>query len=387
MTSTPAITTSTVHSGSVGEAGAMYSRLLVTDPDGPHRGALLLTCELRLGVADPGGPVFPVWRSDDGGRTWREHARVVDELGRGNRYQPVIYELPADVAHLRRGDLLLAGNAIPADGSSTTIVLYSSRDGGATWAFESIVDSGGPAVYDPSRTSTTTSIWEPELILVDGVLAVYFADEREKHRDMLQVISRRTTTDLRSWTDVATVVGIGERYRRPGMFVATGPLPDGSYRAVVEIVGPHEVPIHWRSSPDGVDWGDPGDLGPMLVSTEGVVLSGTPNLAWCPDGAGGATLVATARHSWLDGTEANHALVSDDLGATWHAMELPVAAVRHVHGDASGYSQAVRWNADGELVQATTVRNAAGSHDVVVAVVAGDWRERIRLGDGDEEER
>lgn len=373
----PSVTTTVVHAGSVGEAGAMYSRLLATDPAGPHGGALLLTCELRLGITDPAGPVFPVWRSDDGGRTWREHARVADHLGRGNRYQPVVYELPGDVAHLHRGDLLLAGNAIPADGSTTTITLYSSTDGGASWTFESVVDSGGPALYDGSRTSTTTSIWEPELLLVDGVLAVYFADEREKHRDMLQVISRRTSTDLRTWTAVETVVGLSERYRRPGMFVATGPLPDGSYRAVVELVGPHEVPIHWRASHDGVDWGDPADVGRLLVSREGVVLSGTPNVAWTTDGAGGATIVATARHSWLDGREANHALVSDDLGASWSALRLPVEAVRHVHGDSSGYSQAVRWNAAGELVQATTVRNAAGSHDVVVAVVAGDWRARV----------
>ncbi|MFI2102461.1 sialidase family protein [Isoptericola sp. NPDC019693] len=375
--SAPDVDITVVHSGSVGEAGAMYSRLLSTDPQGPHAGAMLLTCELRLGVADPAGPVFPVWRSQDGGRTWGEHARVADHLGRGNRYQPVVYELPGDVAHLRRGDLLLAGNAIPGDGSTTTITLYSSTDGGATWQFESVVDSGGPALYDPSRTSTTTSIWEPELVLVDGVLAVYFADEREKHRGMLQVISRRTTTDLRTWTDVETVAGVPDRYRRPGMFVATGPLPDGTYRAVVEYVGPAEVPIHLRSSRDGVDWGDPAEAGPLLVSREGVVLSGTPNLAWTPDGAGGATIVATARHSWLDGTEANHALVSDDLGETWSAMRLPVDAVRHVRGDSSGYSQAVRWNAAGELVQATTVRNAAGSHDVVVAVVRGDWRARI----------
>ncbi|MFC8599088.1 sialidase family protein [Isoptericola sp. NPDC057191] len=373
------VETTVVHSGSVGEAGAMYSRLLVTDPHGPHAGAMLLTCELRLGVADPAGPAFPVWRSPDGGRSWSEHARVADHLGRGNRYQPVLYELPGDVAHLRRGDLLLAGNAIPGDGSTTTITLYSSTDGGASWQFESVVDSGGPAVYDPSRTSTTTAIWEPELVLVDGTLAVYFADEREKHRGMLQVISRRTTTDLRTWTDVETVAGVPDHYRRPGMFVATGPLPDGSYRAVVEYVGPPEVPIHLRSSPDGLDWGDPAEAGPLLVSREGVVLSGTPNLAWTPDGAGGATLVATARHSWLDGVEANHALVSDDLGATWSAMRLPVHAVRRVHGDSSGYSQAVRWNAAGELVQATTVRNGAGSHDVVVAVVQGDWRARVGL--------
>ncbi|GAA4966987.1 sialidase family protein [Kineococcus glutinatus] len=373
----PGVTTTVVHRGSVGEAGSMYTRLTACDPAGRNAGALLLTWELRLGVTDPGGPVFPVLRSLDGGRTWHEHARVTDPLGRGNRYQPVIYELPADLAHLRAGDLLLAGNSIPADGSSTTLVLHSSRDGGATWELEGVVDEGGPAVYDPSRTSTTTAVWEPDLLLVDGVLHVCYADERRKAQGMLQTISRRSTRDLRTWGDVETVVGVPNRWTRPGMFVATGPLPDGTYRAVVEVVGPHEVPIHLRTSADGVDWGDPAQLGPQLVGRDGVSLSGTPNIAWCPDGRGGTTLLATGRHSWLDGREGNHALVSDDGGATWRSVKLPVPAVRHVHGDSTGYSQSVRWNAAGELVQATTVRGATGSSDVVVAVVEGDWRRLV----------
>ncbi|MDR1825529.1 MAG: glycoside hydrolase [Bifidobacteriaceae bacterium] len=374
------VTTSTVHRGVVGEAGSMYTRVIVCDPDGPNEGALLLTWELRLGVDRPGGPAFPVFRSDDGGRTWRKFGEVADHFGRGNRYQPVIYELPADFAHLHRGDLLLAGSSIPADGSSTTLVIYSSTDGGASWSFQTVIDQGGPAVYDPSRTSTTTAIWEPDLLLVDGVLYCAYADEREKPKGMLQVISRRSTTDLRNWSDKEVIVGVPNRWTRPGMFVATGPLPDGTYRAVVEVVGPYEVPIYLRTSPDGVHWGEPADLGLQLTSVEGVQLSGTPNIAWCPDGQGGATLVATARHSWLDGHEANHALLSDDLGATWHAFELPVAAKRKVHADASGYSQSVRFNAAGELVQATSVRgDGDASHDVVVAVIEGDWRQAVRM--------
>ncbi|HEY0188672.1 MAG TPA: sialidase family protein [Cellulomonas sp.] len=369
--------TCVIHRGSVGETGSMYTRLLVTDPDGPNEGAVLLTWELRLGVADPAGPVFPVHRSTDGGRTWAAHSTVPDTAyGFGNRYQPVLYELPAALGHLPRGAILLAGNAIPGDGSSTHLVVYSSVDGGATWRYESTVDSGGPAVYSPERFADTTAVWEPDLALVDGVLHCCFADEREKAAGMLQVIARRSTTDLRTWSAKDVVCGVPDRWRRPGMFVATSRMPDGRYRAVIEVVGPYEVPIHLLESDDGVHWGT--GIGRHLISRGGVALSGTPNIAWHAEPDGTVVLLATGRHTWEDGHASNRALVSFDQGATWDHVDLPTPAERHLHGDAGGYSQSVRWNAAGELLHATTVRNLTGSHDVVVTVAPAPTRKDVR---------
>ena len=89
-----------VHQGVVGEGPALYTRLLVGDPDGRNAGRLFLTWERRLGVADPGGPTFPILCSTDGGRTWAEIASVADAAhGVGNRYQPMLYELPVGFAH------------------------------------------------------------------------------------------------------------------------------------------------------------------------------------------------------------------------------------------------------------------------------------------------
>jgi len=359
-----------VRAGAVGEGPALYTRLLVGDPAGRNAGRVFLTWERRLGVADVGGPTFPVLRSEDAGRTWTEIASVADVAhGVGNRYQPTLFELPAAFAHLERGDLLLAGNAIPADGSFTSLVVYSSRDGGESWDLESVVDTGGPAVYDWRSDSETTAIWEPDLQLVDGELHCYFADERRKGDGMLQTIVRRRTRDLRSWAAPELICGIGNRYQRPGMFVGTGPLPAPGggtrYLAVVEVVGPRDVPVHLLESADGVDWGDPADLGRLLVARDGVSLSGTPNLAW-HQGTSGPVVIATGRHSLRDGREGNRALVSTDLGASWDSFELPTAASRYVVGDGSGYSQSVRWIDDRTLLQATTLRNGHGSHDVVV---------------------
>ena len=359
-----------VHQGVVGEGPALYTRLLVGDPAGRNAGRLLLTWERRLGVADPGGPTFPILCSTDSGRTWAEIASVADAAhGVGNRYQPMLYELPVPFAHLDRGDLLLAGNAIPADGSFTSLVLYSSRDGGASWNLESVIDTGGPAHYDWRSDADTTAIWEPDLGVVDGELHCYIADERRKGDGMLQTIVRRRTSDLRSWSEPELICGIGNRYQRPGMFVRTGPLPapGGGTRhlAVIEIVGPRDVPIHLLQSADGVDWGHPADLGRPLVARDGVSLSGTPNLAW-HDGPSGPVIIATGRHSLRDRIEGNRALVSTDLGVTWDSFELPTPAHRHIGGDGSGYSQSVRWVDDSTLVHATTLRNGTGSHDVVV---------------------
>lgn len=359
-----------VRPGVVGEGPALYTRLLVGDPAGRNAGRTFLTWERRLAVADAGGPTFPVLRSEDAGRSWTEVASVADAAyGVGNRYQPTLFELPAPFAHLERGDLLLAGNAIPADGSFTSLVVYSSRDGGDSWDLESVVDTGGPAVYDWRSDSETTAIWEPDLQLVDGELHCYFADERRKGDGMLQTIVRRRTRDLRSWSEPELICGIGNRYQRPGMFVGTGPLPapGGGTRhlAVIEVVGPRDVPIHLLESADGVDWGDPADLGRLLVARDGVSLSGTPNLAW-HDSASGPVLIATGRHSLRDGREGNRALVSTDLGVSWDSFELPTPASRHLVGDGSGYSQSVRWTDDRTILQATTLRNGHGSHDVVV---------------------
>ncbi|WP_207922691.1 hypothetical protein [Micromonospora sp. KC606] len=85
---------------------------------------------------------------------------------------------------------------MPSDRSSSRLVVYASLDRGATWSLRSTVDTGGPANYDPSPTSTTTTVWEPSLI-VDGTanLVCYFSDERQKANNVLQAVSYRRSTD------------------------------------------------------------------------------------------------------------------------------------------------------------------------------------------------
>ncbi|NMM15801.1 MAG: exo-alpha-sialidase [Cellulomonas sp.] len=328
----------------------------------------------------PEGRAFPVWRSTDDGRSWDLIARVVDShLLIGNRYQPTLYELPVDFGGSPRGTLLLAGNAIPDDMSETHIVLYASQDQGASWQFVTEVDAGGPAIYDSAATATTTAVWEPNLYMAQGRLVCAYADERLKGHGMLQVLCHRSTADLIGWSEPVIDFGVPDLYRRPGMFVSTGELPDGTFRAVFEVVGPRTVPIHIASSSDGLHWGDVDDLGQQLVSETGTTLSGSPNIAWRVSPLGRVQLLVTARLSIeADGTPSNVALYNADGGAAaWRSVPLPIPASRDLDLENSGYSQSLTWTKQGALLQATSIVNAVGSHDIVTARVVAPWAERI----------
>ena len=78
----------------------------------------------------------------------------------------MLYELPKQVGDMPAGTILLAGNIFDDDPyKQSRIVIYKSLDSGKTWSFLSEVDNGGPCTYDPSVTSTTTTVWEPFLNL------------------------------------------------------------------------------------------------------------------------------------------------------------------------------------------------------------------------------
>lgn len=110
---------------------------------------------------EPPPVYFPIFRSSDYGRTWKPISKVQDTANHlGLRYQPFLYYLPEPIGAYPAGTLLLAGNSIPTDLSSTHIDLYASSDSGLTWRFVSHVASGGQAVPD----NGLTPIWEPFLL-------------------------------------------------------------------------------------------------------------------------------------------------------------------------------------------------------------------------------
>jgi len=79
------------------------------------------------------GAYFPIYQSNDYGRSWDPLSKAYFTHGNfsgGAMLQPFLYEMAQPFGDYPAGTLLLTGNAIPADSSSTNIQLYSSFDKG-----------------------------------------------------------------------------------------------------------------------------------------------------------------------------------------------------------------------------------------------------------------
>jgi hypothetical protein len=360
-----------VRRGVPGERPAGYTRMISTDPDGPNGGDLFLTW-------DAGWPEgFPVHRSpglgDDAGREWEFAGLATGGVGAGGfRMQPSLYELPADFAGLPRGTLLLAGQATSPDEQTSNIVIFASNNRGSSWRAVSHIDTGGPIVYDPSPDSTTTTIWEPELELIDGELLCFYSDERFKDQGILQAIVHRASSDLRTWNERALDFGVPDRRTRPGMFVAAKDSGEDFALGVMEIVGRPLDPVYLLFSTSRTSWAPPDQVGEPLIADDGTWLSGTPNLTWTrPPGASESVIFVTGRFSYdTDNRLVDRAIVNTHSGrGPWTSIDLPLPTGGVPESSVlAGYSQTLLLTRDARwLVQATTVLNDVGTTDVIVA--------------------
>ena len=109
----------------------------------------------------PNPPYFPVFRSKDGGASWKRVADIRDTVnGWGFAAQPALAELTEPLGGFKAGTLLASGNSWSDNG--TRIDLYASTDKAKSWKFVSHVAEG----TRPNTTNGATPIWEPYLLSV-----------------------------------------------------------------------------------------------------------------------------------------------------------------------------------------------------------------------------
>ncbi|KAL2107028.1 hypothetical protein VUR80DRAFT_5803 [Thermomyces stellatus] len=256
---------------------------------------------------------FPIYESRDHGASWEEVSQVHDEVnGWGLRYQPDIFELPEDVGDFEKGTIIVSGNSIPTDLSRTKIDVYASRDRGRTWEFVSSVAEGG--VADP--VNWETPVWEPHMILHDGEIILYYADQRPEGHG--QVISHQTTTDLLTWSDPVHDIVYEDPEARPGM-PAVALLPDDTYIYAYEYGGSpdfddYRFPIHYRIASDPRTFADAPDF---PVNADGSIPTSCPFVVWTPWGSENGTIILSASQGQV---WANKALGDPDA---WTVHETP----------------------------------------------------------------
>ncbi|KAF7328503.1 Glycoside hydrolase family 93 protein [Mycena venus] len=112
------------HSGS-------YGRSVLLNKDGEQGIPTILA---TAAYSPPDGAYFQIFQSTDYGQSWtmisKAHFDGNSSLSGGIILQPFLYELSEAYGKYPAGTVMLAGNRIPGDSSSTNIQMYASMDKG-----------------------------------------------------------------------------------------------------------------------------------------------------------------------------------------------------------------------------------------------------------------
>lgn len=250
--------------------GCMYPRVIELR----HSENELLATFENYSKKEP--PFAPIYKSTDGGYTWKLFSKVEDTVnGYGMRYQPTLCELDEKCGDLDKGTLLFAGNSIPKDMTSTEILLYISRDKGKTWQARSTVAKGGAPVEQ--NFDKLGPIWEPFIYVnAKKEIVVMFSDERlHGEKDYNQVLVMVTSSDGgKTWSKEKLVVALKDKRLRPGMPIVC--KTKKGYFLCYEIVGTPCNDIYYKTSPDGIDFGDPAKKGTRAETEDGYYLGSMP---------------------------------------------------------------------------------------------------------------
>lgn len=225
-------------------------------------------------TAFPGGaPEAQIYASDDDGASFRLLSRINDPLFARGLCCGGLYELPEAVGGLAKGTLLWAGSVgLDTPGEPMQLRIYRSTNRGESWSYLS-----NCATATVNR-GTQDGLWEPEFtIAADGSLVCFYADETDPRYS--QKIMRVSSTDGINWTAPAPVLTSGVTADRPGMPVVTK-LPSGRYFMTFEICGPAACTAFYKTSADGLNWGDPGNMGARIESEDGRWFLHTPTNTW-----------------------------------------------------------------------------------------------------------
>ncbi|MYQ40950.1 exo-alpha-sialidase [Streptomyces sp. SID4921] len=331
----------------------LYPRAIRLAHNGAANGRVLAS----VVAFDGNNGIGAIHESTDSGATFHEVGRVADpESAAGQGLCcTTLFELPRPVGALRAGTLLWASSA-GQDETDRRMALriWRSDDIGASWSYlSSCAVAGG-----------TGGLWEPELsVAADGALVCHYADETDPAHSQ-KLVAARSYDGVR-WEGHHSTVASGWEPDRPGMPVVRQ-LPNGTYFMSYEICNPggqYQCVVHYRTSADGWDWGDPTWLGIRPETADGRYFRAAPTIAWAPSPGGGSDgriLLVGQRLLNRDGTLAagsgRTVLTNAQNGeGPWSAIAAPVTVPDPEVNYCQNYSSPLLPSEDGrQLLQIAT---------------------------------
>ncbi|SDC26761.1 Ricin-type beta-trefoil lectin domain-like [Paenibacillus sp. UNCCL117] len=327
---------------------ASYARAMILQNSGVNNGKMYATHEIWTDnqLPHPAGPSFPVYESTDGGQSWTKVGEVTDiHSGEGLREQGILYELPQGVGDMPKGTMLMAVNAFPEGELVHNIELYKSNNLGRSWTYVSTIASGG--AYGGGMNWESQGIWEPFLMVADGKLYCFYADEQDPNNN--QMIVHRSSLDGVNWSQTKVDVALGEL--RPGMPTVTK-MGNGKYMLVYEIVNMQDDWIHYKISSDPDNWGNAAESGKRVNYYQGQTPGSQPYVVWVPGGSPNGTVV-------ISGGRSDKLFLNYNYGeGHWTTQDSVITL---------GYSRSLVPVSDNKLFVISTVKNSStGKSDVKV---------------------
>lgn len=335
--------------------GASYPRVIQLKI-GAQKGTLLATYARRGDLA--------VYRSTDNGESWQLFSEIPQLSG-----EPCLYELPVKMGDFPAGTVLACGGDSRREPGKRSLDVAVSRDSGKSWTFLSTIAAGGIGRYDPmdraGLSRDQSPVFEPFLYAdAQNRLVAYFSDERDKKNGYSQLLDHAVSTDGgKSWGAIVYDVAIPDGLSRPGMPIVTRD-GKGKYYMSYELVSapgyalePRTNATHFRTSSDGVNWGDPKESGTLVQDRWRQFPNGTPYIVWSPWGGPDGTLIVSSRSVVRDeiGRVGQGMFVNQRGGrGLWSLIETPI----DYNIDLDGYSQTMLPLGDGrEILQLVAVNN------------------------------
>lgn len=323
----------------------LYPRVLRLEHSGEASGRVLAS----VVTFEDGNGLGAIYESTDDGATFEQVGTVADPESSGGKGLccATLYELPQPVGDLPAGTLLWASSAgQDEDDRRMSLRIWTSHDVGRTWSY---LSSCATAPNDGG-------LWEPEFTIAeDGALVCYYADETDSAHS--QKLSAVRSYDGVTWSDPRDVVASDWPEDRPGMPVVRK-LPNGTYFMSYEICNPggqYQCVVHYRTSPDGWDWGDPAHLGYRPETADGRYFRATPTIAWAPDPGGDpdgrilliGQMLLNADGSTAEGNGSTVMVNSSNGEGPWTAIPAPVPVPDAQPDYCPNYSSPLLPSADG----------------------------------------